>query len=296
MKKLLFFTFLLFASILVIVVFTAERTLNSVAMPPSEKRAESVSLKKKDHFTVLLLGTDQREGDRGRTDTVVLASVSDKSIQLLSIPRDTRVQIAGSQNKTKINHAYSYGGTALTVKSVENFLNVPIDYFVNVNMEGFIQLIDKMGGVTVRNDFSFESDGSIFLKGNILLNGDDALKYVRMRYDDPNGDFGRQKRQQDVMRALLDKAVQLKHIDDLLSAVRNNVETNLKPSNFLYLQQNYNEARFQIDVLSIAGTGETIDNTYYYLVNEQERQRLSSLFHKHLNIIETAPEKKEISF
>ena len=296
MKKLLFSLFLLLAILSVFVAFTAEQTLNSVAMPPSEKRVEAVSLKKKDHFTVLLLGTDQREGDRGRTDTIVLASVSKTSIQLLSIPRDTRVQIADSSNQTKINHAYNYGGTALTVKTVEDFLNVPIDYFVSVNMKGFTQLVDKVGGIKVQNDFSFESDGSAFSKGDIVLNGEEALKYVRMRYDDPDGDFGRQKRQQDVMRALLNKAVQLQHINDLLSAVRHNVETNLKPSSFLYLQQNYSDARFQIDVLSMAGTGKMIDGRYYYLVNEQERQRLSSLFRKHLKMTSSDPEKKEISF
>lgn len=273
-------------------VFTARQTLHSVPLPPSEKRAEAVSLKKKDSFTVLLLGTDEREGDRGRTDTIVLASVSEKSIQLVSIPRDTRTAIPGRSGQTKINHAYSYGGTALTIKTVEEFLNVPVDYFIKVDMQGFTELIDQIGGVTIHNEFAFESDGKAFPKGSVALHGDDALKYVRMRYEDPNGDFGRQKRQQAVMRALLDKAVELEHFDDILSAVRNHVQTNLTASSLIYLQKNYKEARADINVLSVEGTGENIDGTYFYSVSKEEQQRLSALFHQHLGMTDKTPSKK----
>ncbi|OXS79186.1 LCP family protein [Domibacillus enclensis] len=284
MKRAVSFFVLILATLLVTVAFTAERTLNSVTLPPTEKRVEAVSLKKKDAFSVLLMGTDQRKGDRGRTDTMVVATVSDTSIQLLSIPRDTLVQIADTETKTKINHAYSYGGTALAVKTVEQFLDIPIDYFVNVNMNGFIQLVDEIGGITVQNEFAFESDESFFPEGSITLTGEEGLKYVRMRYEDPNGDFGRQKRQQQVMRALLDEAVQLEHINDLLAVIRNNVETNLTPTSFLHLQRNYSNARFQIDVLSMQGTDQTMEGIYYYIISEQERQRLSGLLKDHLRV------------
>lgn len=289
MKRWLISLFLLLTSFLLMVAFTAQQTLHSVPLPPSEKRAEAVSLKKKDSFTILLLGTDEREEDRGRTDTIVLASVRQESIQLLSIPRDTHITIPDRSGQTKINHAYNYGGTPLTVKTVEEFLNVPIDYYVNVNMDGFVEFIDKLGGITVYNEFAFESDGRAFAKGNVSLNGDEALTYVRMRYDDPNGDFGRQKRQQTVMRALIDQAAQLEYFDNILSAVRNHIQTNLTTSNLLFLQQHYKEARSDIKVLSINGKGEKIDGTYYYLVNEEEQQRLSTSFQQHLGISSKTP-------
>ena len=135
-------------------------------------------------FTVLLLGVDQRPGDKGRSDTIMVATVNPNSGKalLFNIPRDTRTRLVKRGYDDKINHAYAYDGIAGSVATVENFLDAfPIDYYVQVNMEGFEMIVDQLGGVDVNNSFTFDIDGFHFPKGPQHLDGEYALKYARMR-------------------------------------------------------------------------------------------------------------------
>jgi polyisoprenyl-teichoic acid--peptidoglycan teichoic acid transferase len=102
-------------------------------------------------INILLLGVDERKGDKGRSDTMIVASLNaDKnSMMLTSIPRDTRVHLAGRTGYSKINAAYAYGNETLAVSTVEHYLNIPIAYYVKVNMEGLSSLVDAVGGVSV---------------------------------------------------------------------------------------------------------------------------------------------------
>src|SRR4051812_26344789 len=171
----------------------------------SEKRAEPVSLKEKDPFSVLMLGVDEREGDSGRSDTMIVLTVNptNNSVKMLSIPRDTRTEIIGKGNDDKINHAYAFGGVPMAVDTVENFLDIPIDYYMQINMEGFKEIVDAVGGVTVQNDLNFSVENYKYPIGEIKLTGDEALNYARMRYEDPRGDFGRQMRQRQIIQAVI---------------------------------------------------------------------------------------------
>src|SRR3954468_14217784 len=145
----------------------------------SEKRTEEITLTKQDPFSVLMLGVDEREGDSGRSDTMIVLTVNpnNNSVKMLSIPRDTRTEIIGKGTEDKINHAYAFGGIPMALDTVENFLDIPIDYYVQINMEGFKDIVDAVGGVTVNNTLDFTSEGVHFTVGNIHLNGEKALKY-----------------------------------------------------------------------------------------------------------------------
>src|SRR5690606_35189241 len=169
----------------------------------SEKRAsdQEVSLTEQDPFSVLLLGVDEREDDRGRSDTVVVMTINpaEKSTKMVSIPRDTYTEIVGRGTTDKINHAYAFGGIEMSLDTVENLLDIPIDYVMQVNMEGFKDIVDAVGGVEVNNTMAFDD----YPAGTIQLNGDEALGYVRMRKQDPEGDFGRQNRQKQVIQAIM---------------------------------------------------------------------------------------------
>ena len=105
--------------------------------PVSDMRVDEVKLDEKDPFSVLLLGVDEREGDRGRSDTMVVLTVNpeDKTTKMVSIPRDTYTEIIGRGTMDKINHAYAFGGIEMSMATVENLLDIPIDYVVQVNME-----------------------------------------------------------------------------------------------------------------------------------------------------------------
>jgi polyisoprenyl-teichoic acid--peptidoglycan teichoic acid transferase len=109
---------------------------------------------------------------------------------MLSIPRDTRTEIVGKGTIEKINHAYAFGNEEMAMKTVENFLDIPIDYYIKVSMEGFKDIVDAVGGITVNNDLDFTQDGYHFPKGQVNLDGKKALAFTRMRHEDPRGDFG----------------------------------------------------------------------------------------------------------
>ena len=152
-------------------------------------------------ITVLLLGIDAYEST-GRADTILVLTVNpkDEAMKILSIPRDTYTEIVGFDFEDKINHSYAFGGVETSLLTVENLMQIPIDYVVTVNMEGFVEMVDIVGGVEVNNDIAFSVDSYNYPEGDLTLSGEEALSYVRMRKEDPRGDFGRQMRQRDSAR------------------------------------------------------------------------------------------------
>ena len=149
----------------------------------SEKREEEITLGKQDPFSVLVLGVDEREGDKGRSDTMIVMAVNPKlkTTKMVSIPRDTYTEIVGHGTTDKLNHAYAFGGIQMSLDSVENLLDIPIDYVMEVNMEGFKTIVDTVGGISVNNPFEFTQDSIHYAAGDITLDGKEALSYVRMR-------------------------------------------------------------------------------------------------------------------
>ncbi|MGA4670188.1 LCP family protein [Propionibacteriaceae bacterium Y1923] len=159
-------------------------------------------------LNIALMGTDQRTtAERGRSDVLMILHISGdrKSAYLISLPRDYWVPIPG-HGTAKINAAYSWGGAALSVKTVEQLLNVPIDHTALINFEGFVNVIDSIGGVSVYNNHASTIDGVHFPEGQVELNdGQTALLFVRNRYGLPNHDFDRTQRQRDVIKAVVEK-------------------------------------------------------------------------------------------
>jgi LCP family protein required for cell wall assembly len=268
---------------------TLDGTHQALHRKVSEKRDEGVKFSEKDPISILLLGVDEREGDRGRSDSMILMTVNPetKSMKMVSIPRDTRAEIIGHGTTDKINHAYAYGGVNMAVDTVENFLDVPVDYYVQVNMESFKDIVDAVGGVTVNNSLDFTYDGVHFKKGQISLDGEEALKFSRMRYEDPRGDFGRQERQRQIIQAVIKKGASfntLANYGDILDTIGKNIKTNLTFDNMKDIQSNYKEARHSLEQLQVNGEGQKVDGVYYYVVSEAEREKLSTELKEHLNI------------
>ncbi|MFT3888049.1 MAG: LCP family protein [Arachnia sp.] len=154
----------------------------------------------------VLMGSDTRGDERGRSDVLQLLHIpsSRDAAYLLSIPRDSWVDIPG-HGKGKINWAYSFGGPALTVETLEDLLDIPMDHTVIIDFSGFVKVIDALGGVTVYNHHESASRGHTFPKGEITLDGEAALAFVRERYTLPSGDFDRAERQRDVIKAIVKK-------------------------------------------------------------------------------------------
>ncbi len=271
---------------------SVEETVEQIYVPlPAAKspwRKTAVSIKEQEPIVVLLMGVDERENDRGRSDTLILLCANPRlnRLLMLNIPRDTRTLIGKMGKEDKMNHAYAYGGIPLTVETIEMFLQVPIDFYVTVNMEGFSRVIDSLGGIDVENYMSFEYDNYNFPEGLVHMDGAMALAYTRMRYYDPKGDAGRNKRQQRVIKAILAKANDLsvlQHLDGILQNVKNHVKTNVRFSEIKELLGSYRTALHEIETDRIRGEGKVIDGIYYYLVKPDERHRIQKLFQSYLD-------------
>jgi polyisoprenyl-teichoic acid--peptidoglycan teichoic acid transferase len=255
-------------------------------------REKPVEVTEREPFSVLLLGVDN--GDEGRTDSgrsdslmVMTVNPKEKTTKLLSIPRDSRTEIVGKGFDDKINHAYAFGGVPMTINTVQKFLNVPIDYYVQVNMQGFKDIVDAVGGVDVNNAFEFTSRDATFAKGNIHLDGELALKYARMRYEDPNGDFGRQARHRQIITAVVKKAASLNTLvnyQDMLKAIEKNVKTNATFDEMMSIQADYKEAANNINEIQLYGEGKKIDGIYYQIVPQSARDKVSQELRTHLEL------------
>ena len=255
---------------------------------PSVERTEIVEFDQQDPFSVLLLGVDEREDDRGRSDTMVVMTVNPEtqSTKMVSIPRDTYTEIIGRGTTDKINHAYAFGGIEMSMNTTENLLDIPIDYVVQVNMEGFEDIVDAVDGVTVNNSLAFDN----FPEGEIELNGEQALDYVQMRKQDPRGDFGRQDRQKQVIQGIMRKGASINSLwnyKDIFDALGQNVRTNMTFDEMVDVQRNYQDAVTNVDQLIVEdGYGETINGIWYYMMDDAELAEIQSTLKEHLELEE----------
>lgn len=253
------------------------------------RRVVEIDIQKEDPLSFLLLGIDARGTERGRTDTIMVITVNPntESMKMLSIPRDTRTEIVGKDFDDKINHAYAFGGPEMAIATVENFLDIPIDYYITINMDGFKDIVDAFGGVAVNNPFAFSDGGFSFAEGEIFLDGKQALTYSRMRKKDPKGDHGRNDRQRQIIDAVIKEGAQLSsinNIQDILAAIGSNVRTDLDFDSMMDVQGNYKQARQSSEEVTIDGSGLWIDEIWYYNVAEDERLRVSNLLKEHMEI------------
>ena len=206
------------------VYYVTERLASNVSRVPDAFRGLDATSRPgdTDALTFLLVGTDTRSDvpttgeaadlgvDAGseRSDVLMLARIDPSRTQaaVVSIPRDSWVDIPG-HGRNKINAAYAFGGPSLLIRTVEQLTGNRIDHFAVIDFAGFRSMVDAVGGIDVRVAEASSNDGVQFRQGLNHLDGREALAYVRQRYDLPRGDIDRAQRQQNALRALLDKAV-----------------------------------------------------------------------------------------
>lgn len=203
----------------------------------------------KDRVNVLLIGGDSRDSGKDgnpRSDTLMIASVdpAKKSIVLFSVLRDTYVSIP-DHGKSKINAAYALGGPSLAIQTVSKLLDMPIHYYVYTDFQGFMALIDAVGGVRIdvekNMDYEDAADGHKFdihlKKGEQDMDGKTALQYVRFRHD-ALSDLSRTERQRKLIAAVtekLQKTSSLIKLPGIIKSASPYVDTNMKPSDMLKL-------------------------------------------------------------
>jgi LCP family protein required for cell wall assembly len=247
----------------------------------------------KQPFTVLLMGSDARpKEEAARADTIIVAKVDpqQKKVWMLSIPRDTKANIPG-HGTSKINAAAYYGGAeegpALMVETVEEFLGVDINYYMELNFLGFQKVVDAMGGVWIDvptdiDDWkaSSHSPGHRASKidaGYQLLDGEHALTFVRSR-DYVDADFGRMRAQQLFFKALAEQSTNMGNmfkVPGLVREVSQYVVTNMSVSDIISFAQTMRGISAD-DVQTATIPGEW--RSPYVVTDEEEKARLVSAF------------------
>lgn len=250
-------------------------------------------LNQKKPVSILLLGTDTGalgRTERGRTDTIMLMTLNPKkkTTTIVSLPRDMKVNLPGypEYSPSKINAVYTYGGVKETINTVQKQFNVPVDYYLLVNMGGLKKAIDQVGGVEVTSPLSFSFGGDTFKKGqHYHLTGAQALNFSRMRHEDPKGDYGRQERQRLVIAALLKKSVSYKTVlnHKFLNSIANSSQTDLSLHNMMQLAQHYRSARQHVVQDYVNGSEDTEGGTDFQKVSPSEKQRITDLLQDSLN-------------
>ena len=197
-----------------------------------------------DAFYMLILGSDARDSDEeSRSDVIMLARIDPAAgtVSLISIPRDTMVTINGETQK--INAGCAFGGAAVAVRCVSEFAGVPISHYVRVHFEELEEVVDMLGGVWVDipEDISAGNGGMSFSAGEQLLTGEQALAYVRERYNVTGGDFGRAQAQRQVVEAILRQVLDASPVElpSLVTQLANCISTDLSITQIISYAQEF---------------------------------------------------------
>jgi polyisoprenyl-teichoic acid--peptidoglycan teichoic acid transferase len=251
--------------------------------------ARPVPVQERQRINILAVGLDD---DQLRTDTMLVVSIDpqSKQVAVLQIPRDTRAMLSGKGTYEKINGAYAFGvgdkqfpANLRALKTVEDLLDVSIHYTVVIDLDGFRQVIDKIGNVTVTIPQKMDYDDPTqdlhihFEPGVKKLNGKEALEFVRWRHNNdgtgyPDGDLGRIRTQQQFLGILLDqmlKPANLLSLPNQLVTLSKNVSTSMDVTQMLNL------TKLSASISRQDITFATLPGTDAYLLDPGENRRLS---------------------
>ncbi|HEP1790406.1 TPA: LCP family protein [Streptococcus suis] len=262
-------------------------------------------------LTILLMGVDMDQATRGgdweggRSDSMILVTVNPKTKEtnMMSLTRDIMVEIAEANGESsgtveKLNHSYSYGQAPMAIATIEKMMDITIDRYIEINMDGLVELVDAVGGIEVNNTLGFPISisehepayTSIVQPGKQLVNGDQALVYARMRYDDPEGDIGRQRRQREVITAIIKKLLQLDGLTQykkILTAISNNMRTNIEisPATIPNLL-GYKDSVSKLNSYQLRGVDQMVDAIYYQLPTSEHLLEMQNILKKSIGLEE----------
>ena len=230
-------------------------------------------------INILLLGRDaQNPIYSGNTDSITILSIDKKTkkVALLSIPRDSKVNIPG-HGMDKINAAYGDGGINLTVTTIENFLNIHIDYYVVIDFEEFKSIVDTLGGINVNVEPQIAAyRPELGQAGVKKLNGDQTLLYARFRQDN-EGDIGRVHRHQKIIAEIVKESLEpsnLPKLPSILNQLRENTHTNVPIYDSVMLGKLLMD--FDINnapVEMITGKSQRVNGIYYLIPDRADAEK-----------------------
>lgn len=254
----------------------------------SDKKADAVLSKpdaeqpKDAPFYMILMGVDSREvGEASRSDTLIVARIDpqQKRVTLVSIPRDTRVRIPG-HGTTKINAAHAYGGPALVIETVKDLTGLPISHYAEVDFQGFKDVVDALGGVTVdvpEDIYDMKAANHVAaaakLKAGVQkLDGAHALTFVRSRQF-PRGDLQRIENQQTFLKALLDQTLQpgnVLRLPSVISAMAASVTTDMSVQDMVRIANQMKGMNSKaMETVTMPGVPKMLGGVSYVIMDEE---------------------------
>lgn len=234
---------------------------------------------------VLLMGVDRRNGDSGRSDTLILAAINEEQgrVSLLSIPRDTRIKV-GDYGYDKINHAYAYGGHDMALSAVSGLLGVQVRHYIIIDTSAFERIVDAVGGVDINvekrmyYEDPWDDNGGLIIDlipGEQHMDGAHAIQYVR--YRDGEGDIGRIGRQQRFMRAFFAQLISpevFPRLSAVMEEVKSAVETDLSVRQLIQLVNRFKNAASDGTAIQIAaGTPAYLGDVSYWIPDIQKTRK-----------------------
>lgn len=278
---------------------TIEQTLDESYVPleETEDSSSTTEVDKNKPFSILLLGTDQRGKENGLSDSIIYTVIrpKDHKALLVSIPRDSFAEIIGAEKvkgarkETKINAAHSYGGPQMSVDTVKNLLNAPIDYYATINFNGLVEVTDALGGVVLPITKVIQNKNPVHEKLRIepnkpIYSGKEALMYVRYRED---SDFKRTERQRIYLKAALDRMKSfdnILNIQNIIGIAGSNFKTNMKSDFILDLAKRVIIEGGTPEITShmLQGEGKHTDQ-WYYILDEADVKNTHDMIELWLN-------------
>ncbi|MCH7320633.1 LCP family protein [Solibacillus sp. MA9] len=264
----------------------------------NRKQSEVKAEPKQDNVSILILGVDDSEkrdqgAENSRSDALLLATLNNKTktVKLLSIPRDSYVYIPHVGYRDKITHAHAFGGTLASIETVEELFDIPIDYYVRMNFNAFIDIVDALGGIEVEVPYDmlemdeFDKKTVDLEAGLQTLDGREALALARTRKQD--SDIERGKRQQEIIKAIAKKSASFTSIskyDDILSAVGSNMKTDMTFDEMRSFFSYLTAGMPRIDTLTLKGYDDMSTGTYYYKLDDENVEEISQILQSHLGL------------
>ncbi len=264
--------------------------LSKTYVPLTNDSEEDAIIEATEPLTILLMGVDTGSASRtetwaGNSDTMILMTLNPdtQKTTMLSLERDIMVELYDAQGNAtgetaKLNAAYAYYGYEGAIHTIEAAMNTTIDHYALINMQGLQDLVNAVGGITVNNTLGFtisisaqEPEFTATIDpGEQTINGEQAVVYARMRYDDPEGDYGRQKRQREVIQLLIEKLISMDSVtkyQSILSAISSNMQTNVElSSSSIPKLMGYADTLGTIESLQLEGQDAYVDGVSYQMV------------------------------
>lgn len=252
---------------------------------PDPSAAGAKAKQQTNRINILLMGIDARtEGEQTRSDIMILLSVDPetKDVSMLSIPRDSRVEIPG-HGLDKINHAHAFGGAQLAMQTVADNFKVPIHHWARIDMPGMLKLLDVVGPVSINVPEPLTVGGKQLSAGVHSMDSEMALAYLRERHTDTRGDIGRTERSQDFILAVMKQTIRNVGVTDLprvFSIYKQYVETDMEIRDLPWRSL----ASADLSAANkgtVKGHGVMIDGIYYYQVDWAETEKVLTAVHLH---------------